>query len=247
MASLESQLKRVLANPKSDDERLVYADLLLEDDDPHGEFIILQLSKGLSNEQKERMEALEHKFARQFSDVDYYGFLAGERTFRRGFMVGCQVRTDLALQELGNSVVCQALLESLETNAVNDLGPIRHLRGLKTLTLHSGNDYEGNRRVGNNLLKPLSRLPALIRLAITGYQLSDLSPLATLPKLVELSISYEGNLDLKPLSSISTLRHLVIDMEEDSNATFDNDLSLVKQAIPKLRVELCYYEPYSYE
>lgn len=89
---MKAQLERVLAQPDSDDERLVYADMLLERGDIRGEFIVLQMQKKSTYPQEARMR----KILREHSDA-FVAPLEGivskiGREFARGFLSRCMIR-----------------------------------------------------------------------------------------------------------------------------------------------------------
>ena len=100
--SREALLQMVFADPDSDEPRMVYADFLLEQGDPHGEFIHLQLEKhrqGLSRaslkREKELLAAHWMEFAGPLAPVVKRTTLE----FERGFVSRCDVTGSKMKQE----------------------------------------------------------------------------------------------------------------------------------------------------
>jgi uncharacterized protein (TIGR02996 family) len=80
-------LAQIAANPKDDDVRRVYADLLAERDSSRGEFITLQLATELDAAAGRRMRELERTHRRDW--LGPLGALAAETEFERGFLARC--------------------------------------------------------------------------------------------------------------------------------------------------------------
>ena len=89
----EALLEAVFADPKNDDARLVYADFLQECDDPHGEFIRLQIDRAQSPATNKQTTPGETKRERQLFDKNWRDFLGpladvvqkSSLKFERGF------------------------------------------------------------------------------------------------------------------------------------------------------------------
>lgn len=84
----EELYARILADPTDDAARLVYADLLLEREDPRGEFFVLQFrhaKSALSEEEERRMHALSDRHGREWIGHPLAAVLSN-LTFRRGML-----------------------------------------------------------------------------------------------------------------------------------------------------------------
>lgn len=91
--SAEAQLGRVLADPASDDERLVYADVLSEVGDIHGEFIVLQMKAKPTTKEKRRIKAILKEHGSEFLGPLGEVVLKKNRVFRRGFLAECAIKS----------------------------------------------------------------------------------------------------------------------------------------------------------
>jgi uncharacterized protein (TIGR02996 family) len=99
-SSAAELLELVHQDPDDDAARLVYADFLLEQGDPLGEFVHLQFRQrgpGLSPQAQQRMEGLQRKHQRDWLRPLWPALVAGGRlrveppVFERGFLVGAWV------------------------------------------------------------------------------------------------------------------------------------------------------------
>lgn len=90
----EQILQRIFEDPSDDDAKLVYADYLMEQQDPHGEFIRLQFQKeseGLSEQQAKEESALVHKHWRDFIGPIHKVIRRTGLEFTKGFVSRCEV------------------------------------------------------------------------------------------------------------------------------------------------------------
>jgi len=122
-------LADVLADPASDDLRMVYADYLLERGDPRGELIALQLARAPTTV-REHLLLDAHLAA--WTQPLYDGLAHDTIRFARGFLAGCRTLPNLALRDsVGHPL--WATVEELDTT---ELGLVVNpcLRSLRALT-----------------------------------------------------------------------------------------------------------------
>lgn len=88
----ERLLAAIYADPGDDESRLVYADLLQTNGDPHGEFIALQMMppERLDDDAIERVRRLQHRHATEWLGPDLSTVL-GNFVFERGFLAAATV------------------------------------------------------------------------------------------------------------------------------------------------------------
>jgi len=104
-------LTDVLADPASDDLRMVYADYLLERGDPRGELIALQLAPQRDTA-RERELLATHVAA--WTQPLYDGLKPDSIRFARGFLAACRTVPNLALRDaIGHPL--WATVEQLDT------------------------------------------------------------------------------------------------------------------------------------
>jgi uncharacterized protein (TIGR02996 family) len=104
-------LADVLADPASDDLRMVYADYLQERGDPRGELIALQLAR--KGQTARELELLAAHVA-EWTQPLYDGLAAQSIRFGRGFLAACRTIPNLALRDaIGHPL--WATVEELET------------------------------------------------------------------------------------------------------------------------------------
>jgi len=95
VASEESLLAAVFADPAADEPRLVYADLLQERGDPRGELIALQIERARGGGKPSRQErSLIKKYGEAIVGALEPYVLKSGREFRRGFLAACRYKDE---------------------------------------------------------------------------------------------------------------------------------------------------------
>ncbi|MFO0547559.1 MAG: TIGR02996 domain-containing protein [Polyangiaceae bacterium] len=139
--SEEQLLADVYARPDDDEPRLVYADWLLERQDPRGEFIMLQMKRrdsGLSPEETTRERELLKKHGKtwlgRLSPVLSFGKGYAKTTFERGFVSNADIILSVGkkLEPLWDNPEW-ATVERLEGSWQRELLSRAPLRALKAL------------------------------------------------------------------------------------------------------------------
>lgn len=88
----------VYAAPHDDGPRAVLADALLEQGEPRGEFIALQLARGRAGRPSSRETAMLKQWAERWLEPITDGVVKGT-TFERGFPASCQLRNETPSHE----------------------------------------------------------------------------------------------------------------------------------------------------
>jgi len=127
-------LADVLAEPASDDLRMVYADYLLERGDPRGELIALQLAR---HRERGAVTARERELlaahTATWTQPLYNGLAHDSIRFARGFLAGCRTIGSLALRDsVGHPL--WATVEQLDSDEIGlVVNPcMRSVRTLRT-------------------------------------------------------------------------------------------------------------------
>lgn len=95
IASEQSLLEAVYADPGADEPRQVYADFLLERGDPRGELIALQIARARTSAGPTRRErSLLVKYGDAICGELEPWILKSGRQFRRGFLAACRYKDD---------------------------------------------------------------------------------------------------------------------------------------------------------
>lgn len=192
-------LASILANPDDKKARLVYADLLQEQDDPRGTFIVLQCTRAELPDDDERVPALDaqskalldkHKKA-----WTAYGDNKGARwEFRRGFVEKLSID---AAHLLRNAA------------AIFAAEPIEELSVWK---IDEGDTSVGESRLAPILALPLDRIRRLsfARCELTSDDFAALASAKTLGSVEVLDLTNGGSLviPLGPLAKATSLPNL---------------------------------------
>ena len=109
-------LRAIHANPAFDDDRMVYADVLLEEDDPHGELIALQVARARSGgeptpHERALLQAYGGAIALPLTPYLRYGY-----ELRRGFLGACAVDAEVPEAVLDHAA--WSTVESIESTVV---------------------------------------------------------------------------------------------------------------------------------
>lgn len=205
-ASIEGELlEKVYQAPAEDAPRLVYADWLLEHEDPRGELIMLQYkreSQGLTIEEQKREAALIREHAATWLGPLYALIDREDMTFRRGFLSACSA------YPRASSLAPEVLKEAFDAPAWST---VERLGGDIELIAHRAT--RGLRAAGplstseiSELLEKRTPLPSLVELRIeAGDRGADvekqLGATAFLPALSRLAFVFPDAHDMRGRAS----------------------------------------------
>jgi uncharacterized protein (TIGR02996 family) len=171
----EALLALVIAAPDDDGPRLVYADALLEANDPRGRFITGQialagkLSKNARRVLKKESEALLDAHREAWCSPAQRARIAPEVcTFRRGFI---------------DEVTADAAAFAAQGRALASMEPVQRI------TLTEGSAEAIEQLVGENLLDPMKALT--IKGEIGDHGASALSTSPSLARLLRLNLDFQ--------------------------------------------------------
>jgi internalin A len=113
------------------------------------------------------------------------------------------------IKNLSGLEKCRSLAElDLAGNEIEDLAPIKDLKGIQSLTLSKNKIKD---------IKPLEGLTKLQYLELSGNQISDISPLAKLEAMRSLYLSENQIKDLAPVAGLKKLWSLYLDGNQIEN------------------------------
>jgi uncharacterized protein (TIGR02996 family) len=142
--TLASLLGRVYASPEADEPRLVYADLLLEQGDPRGHFIALQVRRAAGHDtpaDRGLEQALTHDPARLANWSHPLGN-AGACRFERGFVAHVDLYRTLPERLIGDAawstVVAVSGLEKVSLKRARALLEAPSARGIRSVSTPPG-------------------------------------------------------------------------------------------------------------
>ncbi|MDP3238466.1 MAG: TIGR02996 domain-containing protein [Myxococcales bacterium] len=256
--TLEDLLAAVYENPDDDGVREVYADALLEQGDPRGEFIVLQFRRHrgetLTPAELKQEAALQKKHAKAWLGPLYDVLHTTHLEFRRGFLYGAQIRpVAKALPAARNHPAWSTLRElNMSTGGTNERGAslviqpnARHVRVMTDVVYHVLDELAASTMDRVLEVLEIGWLP-LGRQAEQGNPVPERAWAATLtgkafPKLRELHLGYEAMYDPEALSGLWS-SPLVRQLEAVRCSVYGLDkpdaLKLLSRASKKLRVEL---------
>lgn len=198
VASEQSLLEAIYAEPESDEPRMVYADFLLERGDPRGELIALQIERARTGHDPTRRErSLVKKYGDAICGELEPWVLKSGREFNRGFLTGCRYK-DGKLGQPSVGLAGWATVEEIDVgphvfaSGVFDLLTQPHMRVVRVVRGISETDLV--KLCGHD--RPL----AIERIHVRGYGQIDtlIDPLrrsTALPKLRQLDLRDLHNRD----------------------------------------------------
>jgi len=117
--------RAVYANPGDDGAKQVLADLLIEQGDPRGEFIALQMQARRTRKAELKLERLLERHRSAFLGPLARVVLTSGQVWERGFLVGCRAALDGSLAEEPSWATVRALeiVQQEGDSPVDVLGP----------------------------------------------------------------------------------------------------------------------------
>ena len=128
-------LREVYDDPASDAPRLVYADFLMQTNDPRGELIALQLQPELTRTQEQRVKALARDKRNVASWLGPLVAVVHDPVFARGFLQSCTVKLANAKHRELLADPAWATVETIRTDDANvaaspTMRSLRHVIGM---------------------------------------------------------------------------------------------------------------------
>ncbi len=183
-------LAAVYGSPDDDEPRLVYADLLQQRDDPRGEFIVLQCSRGPDDKPSRRERALQKQYGGAWTDGLEPFIRKSGRGFRRGFLSACRYHHG-RLHPDPVGVPAWATVEALDcgghvyVSGSADIILQPHMRALRSVRGITDMDFAAI--CGSS--RPLQLQSIHLRRGTSSAILATLKGCASLPELRILDVS----------------------------------------------------------